>query len=116
MKTVSVLLAVLVLSLAPFAFAKDTLDRRILSTLNSAEPHVVGHESVWVESGNKTRYKYLVVDVRYDQPREEPQRQQSVDRICRALLLDQPLLQGLSEKGFQMVAVAFDRQHQYDCL
>ncbi|MFE8071239.1 hypothetical protein QQM79_09275 [Marinobacteraceae bacterium S3BR75-40.1] len=116
MKALSLLWTTLLVCLSSHTLAMENLDSRIENTLNNAEPYVIGHQSVWVEAGNQNRYKYLIVDVRYDQPRAENERQQSVDRICRALLLDRPLLEGLSDSGYQMVAVTFDRNYQYDCL
>lgn len=42
--------------------------------------------------------------------------QASVHRVCKTLLKDRELIRSLSDSGYDMVAVAFDRQSQFDCL
>lgn len=61
--------------------------------------------------------KYLVVDFRLvaSQPAAE-HLQASVHKVCMALLKDRELVRSLSDSGYDMVSVAFDRRSQFDCL
>lgn len=92
--------------------------------MNQIFPHdqatYIGYESIErqdiPESANAER-KYLIVDFRFTQP--EPagkQLQASVHKVCTTLLKDRELIRSLSDSGYDMVAVAFDRQSQFDCL
>ena len=61
--------------------------------------------------------KYLVVDFRFTgQELASEQLQASVHKVCMALLKDRDLVRSLSDSGYDMVSVAFDRQSQFDCL
>jgi len=42
--------------------------------------------------------------------------QQSVHAICSTVLKDTQLIRSLSDAGYDMISVSFDRQSQYDCL
>lgn len=70
-------------------------------------------EAVPGESGV---HKYLVLDFRFAEPQPEKQLQASIHRICQAVLLNRQLVQTLSADGFNRLAVAFDRESQYDCF
>lgn len=109
-------MSLLGLALAASPALADGLDNRLNSALDDLDAAFAGHESVLETASNGARYKYLIVDMRFAEPRPEPQVQASVDRICRAILLNRPLLETLNDQGFQMVAVAFNRDYQYDCL
>ncbi|MAL97209.1 MAG: hypothetical protein CL583_02045 [Alteromonadaceae bacterium] len=60
--------------------------------------------------------KYLVLDFRFAEPQPEEQLQASIHRICQTVLLNQQLVKTLSDDGFNRLAVAFDRESQYDCF
>ncbi|GAA3581811.1 hypothetical protein [Marinobacter xestospongiae] len=60
--------------------------------------------------------KYLIVDFRFPTPPEDAQLQASVHKVCMTLLKDRELIRTLSDAGYDMVSVAFDRNSQYDCL
>lgn len=83
------------------------------------QPTYIGFDSVEREdvpvSANVER-KYLVVDFRFNAPPANEQLQASVHRICMTLIGNRELIQTLSDSGYDMVSVAFDRRSQYDCL
>ncbi|SFM01573.1 hypothetical protein [Marinobacter zhejiangensis] len=60
--------------------------------------------------------KYLIVDFRIGPATGQEQLQASVHKACMTLLHDRELIRSLSDAGYDMVSVAFDRQSQYDCL
>lgn len=61
--------------------------------------------------------KYLVVDFRFANAQPAyAQLQAGVHKVCMALLKDQELVSNLSNSGYDMVSVAFDRRSQFDCL
>ncbi|WP_100639217.1 hypothetical protein [Marinobacter salexigens] len=80
----------------------------------------IGYESIEREDipvASAIERKYLVVDFRLatSQPATE-QLQASVHKVCMALLKDRELVRRLSDSGYDMVSVAFDRRSQFDCL
>ncbi len=80
----------------------------------------IGYESVEREdipASSAIDRKYLIVDFRLaaSQPASE-QLQASVHKVCMALLKDRELIRTLSDSGYDMVSVAFDRRTQFDCL
>ena len=80
----------------------------------------IGYESVEREDvpvSAAVERKYLIVDFRLAaaQPASE-QLQASVHKVCMALLKDRELVRSLSDSGYDMVSVAFDRRSQFDCL
>ena len=103
----------LVLLMAPTQ--AEPLDHRMERTLDGLSPHYSGHESVTVETG-KTPGKYLLLDFRYPRTPEGDRMQSRIHRICMAVLSNRDLVSELSEAGYDMISVAFDRRHQYDCL
>ncbi|RBW51291.1 hypothetical protein [Marinobacter sp. F3R11] len=61
--------------------------------------------------------KYLIVDFRLAAPEPASEHlQASVHKVCMALLKDRELIRSLSDSGYDMVSVAFDRNSQFDCL
>ncbi|PCM43160.1 hypothetical protein [Marinobacter sp. ANT_B65] len=61
--------------------------------------------------------KYLIVDFRLAAPQPASEHlQASVHKVCTALLRDRELVRSLSDSGYDMVSVAFDRRSQFDCL
>lgn len=80
----------------------------------------IGYESVEREDipvSSALERKYLIVDFRFAarQPESE-QLQASVHKACMALLKDRELIRRLSDSGYDMVSIAFDRRSQFDCL
>lgn len=110
----------LTLGLAPLAAQAENLDVLMSQVFANGEATYIGHESVEREDIPETsaaERKYLIVDFRFAerQPVAE-QLQASVHKVCMTLLKDQELIRSLSDSGYDMVAVAFDRSSQFDCL
>ncbi|WP_303290281.1 hypothetical protein [Marinobacter sp. SS5-14b] len=104
---------------APGAQAEN-LDVLMQQVFPTAEATYIGYESIEREDIPEPAAvdrKYLVVDFRFkgQQPPAE-QLQASVHKVCMTLLKDRQLIRSLSDSGYDMVAVAFDRQSQFDCL
>lgn len=82
----------------------------------------IGYESVErkdIPASSSVDRKYLIVDFRLTDNRQSKstkQLQASVHQACMALLKNRELIRNLSESGYDMVAVAFDRRSQFDCL
>ena len=93
----------------------EPLDQRLERTMDGLSRHYAGHESVRVEN-DATPRKYLLLDFRYPSKPEGDRLQSRVHRICMAVLRNRELVSELSEAGYDMISVAFDRHHQYDCL
>ncbi len=58
--------------------------------------------------------RYLVMD--FTSALASIDLQSSIHHICSSVLKDQSLIRRLSDAGYDMVSVSFDRQSQYDCL
>ncbi|NWN92821.1 hypothetical protein HLV39_15115 [Marinobacter adhaerens] len=80
----------------------------------------IGYESIEREDipvTSSVDRKYLIVDFRLASGRQSTEQlQASVHQACMALLKNRELIHDLSESGYDMVAVAFDRRSQFDCL
>ncbi|MGO1500487.1 MAG: hypothetical protein ACTHWH_04290 [Marinobacter sp.] len=80
----------------------------------------IGYESIEREDipvSSAIERKYLVVDFRLASAQAASQQlQASVHKVCMALLKDRELIRSLSNSGYDMVSVAFDRRSQFDCL
>lgn len=79
----------------------------------------IGHESVEREiipMASNVERKYLIVDFRLNGDPGTEQLQSSVHKVCMAMLKDRDLIRDLSNQGYDMVSVAFDRRSQFDCL
>lgn len=80
----------------------------------------IGHESVErqdIPASSPVERKYLIVDFRFTAPMPVgDQLQASVHKACKALLENRELIRSLSDSGYDMVSVAFDRRSQFDCL
>lgn len=59
-------------------------------------------------------YRYLVMD--FQTTPNNPSIQSSIHSICSTVLNDLQLIRKLSNEGYDMISVSFDRQSQYDCL
>lgn len=111
--------AVVSLLAAPTAQAEN-LD--IVMSQIFAQDHAtyIGYESVEREDIPVTsalERKYLIVDFRLAANQQaSEQLQASVHKVCMALLKDRELVRSLSDSGYDMVSVAFDRRSQFDCL
>lgn len=113
-------LAVLVSSLILATHARaENLDVLMSGLFAQDQPTYIGFDSVEREDIPVTAAvdrKYLIVDFRFQTPPANEQLQASVHKICMTLIRDRDLIQTLSDSGYDMVSVAFDRQSQYDCL
>lgn len=58
--------------------------------------------------------RYLVMD--FDLALASADLQGSIHHICSLVLKDKHLISRLSDDGYDMVSVSFDKQSQYDCL
>ena len=104
---------------APLVHAEN-LDVLMSQVFPEAQATYIGYESVErqdIPASAAVERKYLIVDFRF--PNQQPaakQLQASVHKVCMTLLKDRELIRSLSDSGYDMVAVAFDRQSQFDCL
>lgn len=99
--------------------AAGNLDLLLSGIFPDQQATYIGYESVEREDVPTTSHverKYLIVDFRFDKDPARDQLQASVHKVCMALLKDRELIRSLSDSGYDMVAVAFDRKSQYDCL
>lgn len=104
---------------APLAHGEN-LDVLMSQVFPQAQATYIGYESVEREdipASASVERKYLIVDFRLasSQPPSE-QLQASVHKVCMTLLKDRELIRHLSDSGYDMVSVAFDRRSQFDCL
>jgi hypothetical protein len=79
----------------------------------------IGYESIEREAipvSSAVERKYLIVDFRFNNEPATEQLQASVHKVCMAMLKDRDLIRDLTEQGYDMVSVAFDRRSQFDCL
>jgi hypothetical protein len=80
----------------------------------------IGYESVErddIPATSTVDRKFLIIDFRFENPQPPAEQlQASVHKICMTLLKDRDLIRHLSDSGYDMVSVAFDRQSQFDCL
>jgi hypothetical protein len=109
----------LALALASQPVAASNLDVLLSGIFPDQQATYIGYESVEREdipASSRIERKYLVVDFRFQSDPATEQLQASVHKVCMALLKDRELIQSLSDSGYDMVAVAFDRKSQYDCL
>ncbi|MDL0432393.1 hypothetical protein QPM17_14710 [Marinobacter sp. TBZ242] len=107
----------LVLAIKPAT--AGNLDVLLSGVFPDQQATYIGYESVEREDIPDTspiERKYLIVDFRFESDPAADQLQASVHKVCMALLKDRELIQSLSDSGYDMVAVAFDRKSQYDCL
>jgi hypothetical protein len=94
----------------------QTLKTQLEATLGTQPASFLGYETVPHQPANATPEKYLVLDFRFAKPQPEQLLQASVHKICQAVLLNQSLVSTLSADGYNRLAVAFDRNYQYDCF
>jgi len=79
----------------------------------------IGYESVErqaVPVSSTVDRKYLIVDFRLQDNPGTEQMQASVHKVCMAMLKNRDLIRDLTDQGYDMVSVAFDRRSQFDCL
>ncbi|NMT63258.1 hypothetical protein [Marinobacter orientalis] len=110
---------ILLLAMASQPVTAGNLDLLLSGIFPDQQATYIGYESVEREDIPTTSHierKYLVVDFRFRSDSAGDQLQASVHKVCMALLKDRELIQSLSDSGYDMVSVAFDRQSQYDCL
>lgn len=97
----------------------ENIDVLMSSVFPQQQPSYIGFDSVErvdIPKSSNVDRKYLIVDFRFhDKPARETI-QASIHQICMTLIRDRDLIRSLTERGYDMVSVAFDRQSQYDCL
>ncbi|MFL1453907.1 hypothetical protein ACJO5Y_05640 [Marinobacter sp. GN3S48] len=97
----------------------ENLDVLMSNVFSNEQPTYIGYESVEREDIPVTAAvdrKYLIVDFRFHSTPAAEQLQASVHKVCMTLLKNRELIRSLSDSGYDMVAVAFDRRSQFDCL
>lgn len=101
------------------AHTADNLDVLMDGLFPQQQPAYIGYDSVAREDipvASVFERKYLIVDFRFEGKAERDQLQASVHKICMTMIKNRDLIQSLSDSGYDMIAVAFDRKTQYDCL
>lgn len=106
--------------LAPPLVYGENIDVLMSQLFPQQHATYIGYESIVREDipvSAAVDRKYLIVDFRFaaGEPPSE-QLQASVHKVCMTLLKDHDLIRNLSESGYDMVSVAFDRRSQFDCL
>jgi len=108
------------LSLFGLPAQAENLDLLMSDVFPQDQAAYIGHESVErqdIPEASPVERKYLIVDFRFtDQMPAGDQLQASVHKACKALLENRELIRSLSDSGYDMVSVAFDRRSQFDCL
>lgn len=94
---------------------QDDLENRLQRELQSVEARFIGHETITTRERAAPK-TYLLLDFHYDEMPPQEELQASIHSICTEVLRNQELVRDLSRNGVNMVSVAFDRRHQYDCL
>ncbi len=116
----SLLLAATTLMLSASLARAENLDVLMNQVFPEAHATYIGYESVEREdipASAAVERKYLIVDFRLaSNLMASAQLQASVHKVCMALLKDRDLIRHLSDSGYDMVSVAFDRRSQFDCL
>lgn len=107
----------LLVSAGPAAAAN--LDLLLSGLFPEHQATYIGYESVEREAipvSSAVDRKYLIVDFRLNNDPDTEQLQASVHKVCMAMLKNRDLIRDLSNRGYDMVSVAFDRRSQFDCL
>ncbi len=107
----------LLVSAGPAAAAN--LDLLLSGLFPAHQATYIGYESVEREAipvSSTVDRKYLIVDFRLNDNPGTEQLQASVHKVCMAMLKNRDLIRDLSNQGYDMVSVAFDRRSQFDCL
>jgi len=112
--------AIAMLALAAPTVHAENIDVLMSQVFPDQQATYIGYESIIREDipvAAAVDRKYLIVDFRFEagEPPTE-QLQASVHKVCMTLLKDRDLIRNLSESGYDMVSVAFDRRSQFDCL
>ena len=113
------LAALLPLALIANPASAGNLDLLLSGIFPDQQATYIGYESVEREAIPATSTvdrKYLIVDFRFNSDPAEEQLQASVHKVCMTMLKDRDLIRDLSNQGYDMVSVAFNRKTQFDCL
>lgn len=109
----------LLLGLPPVTASAEDIDLLMNRLFPRDELTYIGFDSVEREDipqASGVDRKYLIVDFRSDHQDDREIRVAQVHRICSTLLENLDLIKDLTHQGYDMVAVAFDRHYQYDCV
>ncbi len=99
--------------------AASNLDLLLSGLFPEQQATYIGYESVErnvIPVASSVDRKYLIVDFRLTGDPGIEQLQASVHKVCMAMLSDRDLIRDLTDQGYDMVSVAFDRRTQFDCL
>lgn len=120
MNRVLTLFTFFLLSMLPIRLVlAENLDILMSNVFVNDQPTYIGYESVEREDipvSAPVDRKYLIVDFRFPSTPADEQLQASVHKVCMALLKNRDLIRTLSDSGYDMVSVAFDRRSQFDCM
>lgn len=98
----------------------ENIDVLMSQVFPAGQATYIGYESVErqdIPVSAAVERKYLIVDFRLASGQmASDQLQASVHKVCMTLLKDRDLIRQLSDSGYDMVSVAFDRNSQFDCL
>ena len=94
----------------------DNIDLLMNGLFERDQPVYIGFDSVERQDLRTQERKFLIVDFRFQDEPSEERLQASIHTICTTLLRSHSLIRTLSDDGYDMVSVAFDRQSQFDCL
>jgi hypothetical protein len=120
MKPVRLLVAcILFLLVSTGSATAANLDLLLSGLFPDHQATYIGYESVEREAipvSSAVDRKYLIVDFRLKDSPGSEQLQASVHKVCMAMLKNRDLIRDLTDQGYDMVSVAFDRRSQFDCL
>ncbi|MCH8499275.1 MAG: hypothetical protein LAT63_12425 [Marinobacter sp.] len=100
----------------PLMAHADNIDLLMNGLFERDQPAYIGFDSVERQDMPAQERKFLIVDFRFQDEPSEERLQASIHTICMTLLRSQSLIRSLSDDGYDMVSVAFDRRSQFDCL
>ncbi|PPK51416.1 hypothetical protein [Marinobacter persicus] len=118
--TTSLLVTLMALTWPAAQARAENLDLLMSQVFEPGTADYIGYESIEREDipeSAAVERKYLIVDFRFTEKQPTGQQlQASIHEVCTALLKNRELIRSLSDSGYDMVSVAFDRRSQFDCL
>ena len=97
-----------------FLAEADELNHTLSSHFeNTPDITFLSYESIQqTHSDEYGAFRYLVMDFKT----ASASVQSDIHSICTTILKDVDLIRTLSDQGYDMISVSFDRHSQYDCL
>ncbi|MFC4260721.1 hypothetical protein ACFOZ5_17025 [Marinobacter lacisalsi] len=109
----------LLLGLMPLLASAENIDMLMNRLFPQDELTYIGFDSVErtdIPTTSGVDRKYLIVDFRSNRDESRETQVARVHEICMTLLGNLDLIRDLTQQGYDMVSVAFDRHYQYDCI